>query len=170
MQLGFGMNAFESGLLTCASAVGALFMKTLAARILQRFGFRRVLTVNAALVAITLAGIGSFTATTPHLWIIGFLLFTGCLRSLQFTSLNTLSYAEVDKPAMSQATSLASVVQQLAAGTGITVGALALEAATHLQGQGGITAAAFTPAFIFVGLVSASSLFWLWRLPRDAGA
>ncbi len=170
LQLGFGMNAFESGVLTCSSAVGALFMKTMAARILQRFGFRRVLTTNALLVAVTLAGIGWFTQATPHAVIISFLVLTGCLRSLQFTSLNTLAYADIDKPLMSQATSLASVVQQLAAGTGITLGALALLAASHANGHSEIMAIDFAPAFVFVGIMAASSLLWLWRLPADAGA
>jgi EmrB/QacA subfamily drug resistance transporter len=149
LQLGFGMNAFESGVLTCSSAVGALFMKTMAARILQRFGFRRVLTLNALLVAVTLAGIGCFTQATPHAVIISFLVLTGCLRSLQFTSLNTLAYADVDKPLMSQATSLASVVQQLAAGIGITLGALALQAASQANGHSEIMAIDFAPALRF---------------------
>ncbi|MFT4174014.1 MAG: MFS transporter [Rhodocyclaceae bacterium] len=170
LQLGFGLNSFESGLLTCASAAGALFMKTIAATILRRFGFRRVLLVNAVSTALSLAIIGLFTQATPHLLIIAFLLLSGCLRSLQFTSLNALSYADIEQRNMSQATSLASVAQQLAAGTGVTVGAFALQAASHLQGHASVVAADFLPAFLVVALVSASSLFVLARLPRHAGA
>lgn len=170
LQLGFGLNSFESGLLTCASAIGALFMKTIAAAILQRFGFRRVLVVNAVLVTLSLAVIGLFSSTTPHMLIIMILLLGGCLRSLQFTSLNALSYADIEKPLMSQATSMASVVQQLAAGMGITIGALALQSSNWLQGHVEVVAADFPPAFLFVSLVSLSSLFWLCRLAQNAGA
>ncbi|MGC3965402.1 MAG: MFS transporter [Rhodocyclaceae bacterium] len=170
LQLGFGLNSFESGLLTCASAAGALFMKTIAASILRRFGFRRVLIANAIATALSLMIIGMFTDTTPHMLIIGTLLVGGCLRSLQFTSLNALSYADIEQPNMSQATSLASVVQQLAAGTGVTVGAFALQMSSFVQGHATVVAADFLPAFIVVGLVSASSLIILTSLPRHAGA
>lgn len=170
LQLGFGLNAFESGMLTCASAAGAMFMKTMAARILQRFGFRRVLLCNAVLAAFSLALIAGFTATTPHLLILAILLIGGCFRSLQFTSLNALSYADIEKPLMSRATSLASVIQQLSAGMGVTVGAFALQASTLLQGHHAVEASSFPPAFVCVALVSVSSLFWLARLGTEAGA
>lgn len=170
LQLGFGLTSFESGLLTCASAAGALVMKTAAATILRRYGFRRVLLVNAMLVAMSLMVIGMFTATTPHMLIIAVLLLGGCLRSLQFTSLNALAYAEIEQPQMSQATSLSSVIQQLAAGMGITIGAFALQSSNWLQHHSSVVAADFPPAFMVVALVSATSLFFLTRLARDAGA
>lgn len=170
LQLGFGLSAFESGMLTCASAAGALGMKTVAARILQRFGFRRVLIVNAVLAAGSLALIAGFTPYTPHALIMGILLIGGCFRSLQFTSLNALAYADIERARMSRATSLASVVQQLSAGTGITVGAFALQASGFLQGHAGVVAADFPPAFLLVALVSVSSLLWLTRLGHRAGA
>lgn len=170
LQLGFGMNSFESGMLTFASAAGALFMKTIAARILEHFGFRRVLIFNTLLAGVSLAAMGAFTAHTAHLIIIGVLLIGGCFRSLQFTSLNALSYADIDKPQMSQATSLASVVQQLAAGMGVTVGAFALQSTSFMQGHADVVAADFPPAFAIVALVSTCSLFWLARLGANAGA
>jgi EmrB/QacA subfamily drug resistance transporter len=170
LQLGFGLNAFESGMLTCASAAGAMFMKTLAARILKRFGFRRVLIWNAVCAAASLALIAGFTSHTPHVLITAALLLGGCFRSLQFTSLNALSYADIEKPLMSRATSLASVIQQLAAGTGVTVGAFALQASGVLQGHAAVMAADFPPAFLCVALVSFSSLLWLTQLGQQAGA
>ncbi|GAB2897966.1 MFS transporter [Uliginosibacterium flavum] len=170
LQLGFGLSSFESGLLTCASAVGALFMKTMAARILQRFGFRRVLIWNTVVAAASLMLIGVFTSHTPHALITVVLLIGGCFRSLQFTSLNALAYADIERPQMSQATSLASVVQQLAAGMGVTVGAFALQGSGFLQGHASVVAADFPPAFIVIALVSLSSLIWLRTLVRNAGA
>jgi EmrB/QacA subfamily drug resistance transporter len=170
LQLGFGLNSFESGMLTFASAAGALFMKTMAANILQRFGFRQVLLWNTLLVAGSLVAMGMFTSHTAHLVIIAVLLVGGCFRSLQFTSLNALSYADIEKPQMSQATSLASVMQQLAAGTGVTVGAFALQSSNFLQSHATVVAADFPPAFWAIAAVATTSLFWLGRLSANAGA
>jgi EmrB/QacA subfamily drug resistance transporter len=170
LQLGFGLSSFESGMLTCASAAGALFMKTIAVRILQRFGFRCVLLWNTVLAALSLMLIGLFTAHTPHALIVVVLLVGGCFRSLQFTSLNALAYADIDRPQMSQATSLASVVQQLAAGLGVTVGAFALQSSGFLQGHARVVAADFPPAFVVIALVSSCSLVWLTVLAKNAGS
>ena len=111
LQLGFGLNPLQSGLLTCATAVGAMFMKTLTVAILRRWGFRRVLSLNALIAA---AGVGSyalFTGATPHLVIILVLLVSGCFRSLQFTGLQALSFADATRQNMSQATSISSMAR-----------------------------------------------------------
>jgi MFS family permease len=170
LQLGFGLSPFASGMLTCATAIGSIFMKTVAARILQRFGFRRVLVANALLTALSLGVFGLFDASTPHLLMTLVFLLGGCLRSLQFTCLNAIAYADIDNPAMSQATSLASVMQQLAAGMGVTVGAFALLGASQLAGHAHVQPVDFSWAFVMVALVSLSSIFWFVRLPRNSGA
>jgi len=170
LQLGFGMNALQSGLVTFASAAGALIMKTLARRILARFGFRRVLAVNAVIGSGLLALSGFFTPATPYWLMLGILLIGGCFRSLQFTGLNALSYADVGKREMSGATSLSSVAQQLSLSLGVTIGAFALEAANAYHGGQALGAGDFWPAFVLVGLVSASSVFIMARLAPDAGA
>ncbi|GAA5171724.1 MFS transporter [Viridibacterium curvum] len=170
MQLGFGLSPFESGLLTCATAMGAIFMKTTASSILQRWGFRRVVIANTVFVALSLGIIALFTANTPHLLMIVLLFAGGCLRSLQFTSLNALTYADVEPGQMSQATSLASVVQQLAAGMGVTIGAAALQGAQFLRGGHALAAIDFSLAFAAVALLSMTSILILMRLPKDAGS
>jgi EmrB/QacA subfamily drug resistance transporter len=169
MQIGFGLTPFQSGSLTCATAIGALGMKTTAAKILRTWGFRRVLIVNAVLTALSLAVIAAFTAQTPHGVMMAVLLVGGCMRSLQFTSLNTLAYADIDKEQMSQATSFASVAQRLAAGMGVTVGAEALQIVSQLQGHGQLQASDFSSAILCVALISLSSLIVLGRLPVGAG-
>ncbi len=170
LQLGFGLNALQSGLITFASAAGALIMKTLAKTILARFGFRRVLTFNALIGAAFLAASGLFTPTTPHWLMLGVLLIGGCFRSLQFTGINALSYADVSNRDMSSATSLSSVAQQLSLSLGVTIGAFALETANVFNGGQALGAADFWPAFLLVGLIAASSVFWMVRLKPDAGA
>lgn len=170
LQLGFGLNALQSGLITFASAAGALIMKTAAKTILARFGFRRVLTANALLGAAFLAASGLFTPATPHWLMLGVLLVGGCFRSLQFTGINALSYADVSNKEMSGATSLSSVAQQLSLSLGVTIGAFALEAANLFNGGNALGAGDFWPAFVLVGLISASSVLWMARLAPDAGS
>jgi len=170
LQLGFGLDALQSGLITFVSAAGALIMKTLARTILARFGFRRVLTVNAVIGAAFLAASGLFTPTTPHAIILSVLLVGGCFRSLQFTGINALSYADVSNREMSSATSMSSVAQQLSLSIGVTIGAFALETTHFLHGGKTLGAGDFWPAFLIVGLISASSVFWMIQLAPDAGA
>lgn len=170
LQLGFGLDPFQSGLITFTSAAGAMFMKALAARILRRFGFRRVLVVNALIASALLCGFGMFRADTPYLLIIGVLLVSGCFRSLQFTSLNAIIYADVAPERMSQASSLAAMAQQVSLAMGITIGGYALSAASAATGDpmGAVTNFGF--AFLTVGLISASSVLMMLRLSPDAGA
>jgi len=170
LQLGFGLSPVQSGLLTFVSAIGAMFMKTIAARILKRYGFRRVLVVNALVASLMLCGFGLFRPETPHVFIIGTLLVSGCFRSLQFTSLNAISYAEVDSPKMGQASSLAGMMQQLSLSMGVAIGGYILEIAGLIGDRPSTDVHNFYIAFVVVGLVSASSAWMMWRLPRNAGA
>ena len=169
LQLGFGLNPLQSGLLTFVSAVGAMFMKTIATRILQRWGFRRVLWVNALVASAVLGVYGFFRADTPAPIIMAVLLLGGCLRSLQFTSLNAISYAEVSSPRMGQASSLSGMMQQLSLSLGVAIGGFALQIAGQVSGTVATASANFTIAFIVVAAVSATSAFLMWRLPPDAG-
>ncbi len=169
LQLGFGLNPLQSGLLTFASAMGAMFMKTIAARILKRFGFRRVLWVDALLCAAMLASYGLFRSTTPHALIVGVLLLSGCFRSLQFTSLNAISYAEVEQRVMSQASSLSGMMQQLSLSLGVAVAGYALQITGAFHGRAPTDVRNFGPAFAMVACISATSAWMMWRLPANAG-
>lgn len=170
LQLGFGMTPLESGLLTFASAAGAMFMKVIAANVLKRFGFRRVLIVNAVICAVLLAGYGLFRADTPGVIIILTLLIAGCFRSLQFTSLNAISYDEVEPARMGQASSLSGMMQQLSLSMGVAIGGYALQLAATVTGRVDSAPENFSIAFGVVAALSALSAFSMWKLPRDAGA
>ena len=170
LQLGFGMDPLQSGLLTCATAIGAMFMKTLTAIILRRFGFRRVLTANALVASAAVGTFAFFTAQTPHLVIFLVLLASGVLRSLQFTSLQAISFAEVTRETMSQASGIASMAQRLAQSLGVAVGAYALQVSSLAQGHPDLVAADFPPAFVAIAILSAVSLFFHAALPPEAGA
>jgi EmrB/QacA subfamily drug resistance transporter len=170
LQLGFGLSPVHSGLLTFVSAIGAMFMKTLAASVLKRFGFRRVLVVNGLIASALLAAFGLFRPTTPHAVIVAVLFVSGCFRSLQFTSLNAISYADVDARAMGQASTLAGMVQQLSLSLGIAIGGYLLQLAGLLRNAPATDVQNFYLAFVGVGAVAAASSFVMARLPREAGA
>jgi EmrB/QacA subfamily drug resistance transporter len=170
LQIGFGMSPFQSGLITFASAIGAMTMKVAAATILRRFGFRTVLVANAVVSAAFLAACASFTQATPVAAMLALLLFGGFFRSLQFTSINTLAYAEVETARVGRATALVSVAQQLAISAGVAFGALAVEITVSLRGHGMLEARDFPPAFLAVAVISALSAIIFARLSPNAGA
>ncbi|HLL29302.1 MAG TPA: MFS transporter [Xanthobacteraceae bacterium] len=169
-QIGFGMSALQSGLLTFAGAVGAMVMRASAATILRRFGIKRVVMINTAVASSLIAACALFRPDTPYWFIISILLVGGFFRALQFTSLNSLAFADLGSSDMSQATSFTSVAQQLSITAGVAVAALALEGVRFVRGDVVLAASDFVPAFLIVGLVSASSIFFLLPLPIDAGA
>jgi EmrB/QacA subfamily drug resistance transporter len=169
MQVGFGLTPFQSGLVTFASAVGAMGMKTLAARIIRAFGFRNLMAANAVVSSFFLAACALFTATTPLLLIMIILVVGGFFRSLQFTAINTVAYAEVEPAQMSRATTLVSVNQQLAVSAGVAIGAFSVESTMWLRHVEQLNATVFAPAFLIVAAVSALSSWFFWQMPDDAG-
>jgi EmrB/QacA subfamily drug resistance transporter len=169
-QLGFGMTPFASGLLTFVTALGAIVMKITAAPILRRFGFPRVLFWNALIGGASIAIYAAFQPETPEAAILLVLLVTGFFRSLQYTSLNTLAYADVPDHQMSSATSFASMTQQLAASVGIALAARALTLVQLGAGETALGAADFVAVFLVFGLLAASSAVVFAGLPTDAGA
>jgi EmrB/QacA subfamily drug resistance transporter len=170
LQIGFGMSPLQSGLITFMSAVGAMTMKMVASTVLRRLGFRPILVINAVVSATFLAVCGAFTQATPVPAILALLLIGGFFRSLQFTSINTLAYAEVENERVSRATVLLSVAQQLAISSGVAFGALAVETTLHWRAGAALQASDFSPAFWAIGLISAASALIFVRLPLNAGA
>jgi len=169
LQVGFGLTPFQSGMVTFGSAVGALGMKTLAARMISTFGFRNIMVIDAIISAAFLGVCALFTPTTPLSLILVLLIVGGFFRSLQFTAINTIAYAEVDAPRMSRATTLVSVTQQLAISAGVAVGAFSVEMTLLMRKGGELTAFDFGPAFVVVALISASSAIVFFLMPSDAG-
>ncbi|HTO54840.1 MAG TPA: MFS transporter [Myxococcota bacterium] len=170
LQLGFGLSPFASGMITFSGAAGAIFMKITAPAILRALGFRRVLLLNTMVCAVSIACYGFFRPSTPHAVIIGILLVGGFFRSLQFTSLNTLAYADIDQPRMSRATTLSSVGQQLSLSFGVGMGALLLHATLAWKGHEDLGAGDFSFAYFAIAAISVTSLSFFARLPADAGA
>lgn len=173
LQTGFNMTPFQSGLVTFAGALGAIGMKTVAARTINRFGFRRVLIFNALISAAFIAAVAIFRPGMPVSVLIAILLIGGFFRALEFTAANTIAYAEVEPRRMSRATALASVGQQLSISAGVAAGALMVDLSLRWRGAtdtADLMPGDFTAAFLVVGAISAASALLFWRLPADAGA
>jgi EmrB/QacA subfamily drug resistance transporter len=169
LQLGFGLSPLRSGLITFVSAAGALTVKPIAKPLLRRFGFRALLSVNAALSAVVVALTAAFRPSWPIIGIYGVLLVGGVFRSLQFTAYNTIAYADIPPQRMSQATSLYSTLQQLSLTMGVTLGAAALAVFGVIAGRSHPGLPDFSAAFLIVAAVMLPAAGLALRLPRSAG-
>jgi MFS family permease len=171
-QTGFGMNAFTSGLLVLAVFAGNLLMKPATTPVLRRFGFRTVLIANGLLAAVTIFACALFTSSTPKAIIVAVLFAGGLFRSMQFTSLNTVGFADIHKSQLSAASTLSSMIQQMTIGMGIAVGAIALRlaGALHSTNPDSLTAGDFRIAFALVGVIALVAVIDSFSLASNAGA
>jgi EmrB/QacA subfamily drug resistance transporter len=170
LQLGFGLTPFASGSLTFATAVGAMAMKFTASTALRWFGFRRTLVVNALISGAFMASYALFTPMTPHWLIFLALLAGGYFRSLEFTALNAISYADIDTPRMSRATSFASVSQQMSGAVGVAVAAVCIQLIQVGFGDETLVARDLSLSFVAVAVISSLSTLIFATLKPDAGA
>lgn len=170
LQLGFGLSAFQAGLLTFTSAIGAIIVKATAPAIIRRLGFRTVLIANALAVAATSAAYALLDAGTSHWILVIALLVGGFFRSLQFTTLNAIAYADVPPERMSRASSFSSMFQQLAQSLGIGLAAAVISIARGWNGRTIASATDIAAAFPIVAIISLVGLFYFVRLPLDAAA
>lgn len=170
LQEGFGKTALSSGLITFASAAGAISMKFAAPRLLARAGFRNVLSWNAFFAALSIAACAAFSSATPALLMIVILFIGGFFRSLQFTALNAIAFADLDDRQMSRATGFTSMAQQLSLSIGVSIAAISLSITSTLRGASNAGALDYALAFLLVtGLVLLSLASFL-KLEADAGA
>ena len=167
-QLAFGMTPFQAGLLTFASALGAIGLKFVAARLLRVAGFRTILILSSVAGAGMIAINGWFTAQTPLALVIGILFVAGFFRSLFFTSANALVFADTAREDAAQATAISAVLQQVSIAVGVAVAGAVLEAATFAAGAP-LGPDAFKVAFFTVAILSALSAIAFWQIDRRAG-
>jgi MFS family permease len=169
MQLGFGLSAAQSGLMTLATAVGAIIAKPLAPALLRRFGFRDSLMVNGVCASLGYGLCGLFRPGWPLPVMFGVMLCSGLFMSFQFTGYNTIAYADIEQNRISSATSFYTTFQQLMLSMGICAGAAALQGAMVLHGRSMPKLNDFTLAFFTVATVSLMATIWNRRFAADAG-
>src|ERR1700759_2237525 len=134
-QIAFGLNAFQSGLYLIALFAGDLTMKIFVIQALRRFGFRRLLIVNGMITAVSMALCALLSPATAPILIISILFFHGAARSMEFTCMTTLAYAEIPSNRMSRANGFLSAVMQLSMGMGVAIGAVTLRTVAHVRGH-----------------------------------
>ncbi|HSS70953.1 MAG TPA: DHA2 family efflux MFS transporter permease subunit [Casimicrobiaceae bacterium] len=169
-QLGLGLPAWESGLLTMPSAAAAMGMKFLSTKLLSRYGFRSILIVNTLLIGTTISLFAVVTSATPLAVIVLLALAQGFFNSLQFSSVNGMGYADITPADSSMATSIASTMQQMSLSFGLALGSLI--AGWYLGNLPQTDQLAVTSAlhktFVTVGALTMLSALSFWTLrPGD---
>lgn len=172
-QVGFGMDPFHSGLLVLAVFVGNLTIKPATTPLIRWLGFRRLLLINGALNVCSLLACALLTPQTP-VWAIMLILYLGgVFRSIQFTGVSTLAFADVPAAQMSHANTLFSTASQLAVGLGITLGAIGIRLGEqvgdwlHLTELPGIS---FRLSFVFIALICLVGMIDSLHLAKTAGS
>jgi EmrB/QacA subfamily drug resistance transporter len=123
-QVGLGFSAIQSGLLIMPQAFAAMSLKLTMPHILRRFGYRTVLVSNTIMLGVMIILFATIGSATP-VWLIVLMAFTyGFFTSLQYTSMNTLAYADVNEHEAAGASTIASTVQQLAVSFGVATASL----------------------------------------------
>jgi len=169
-QEGFGLNPFQSGMLFLATMAGNLTMKPATIWIMRHYNFRTVLVANGFLVAVFTFLTSLLLPTTPVILIVAVMFLSGMFRSMQFSAITTLAFAEIPQERMTSANTLYSTVQQMSTGMGIAMGAVFLRFANMINGSTEhYTVPDFRLAFIFVAILGVISLYGFTKLAPDAG-
>ncbi len=172
-QVGFGFSAIQSGLLMMPQAFAAMSLKFAMPSILARFGYKRILFSNTLLLGCLIMGFAMLTPTIP-LWLLIPLLFLyGFIASMQFTSMNTLVYADVPEKETSGASTISSTAQQMSMSFAVALASLvsALLIPNHIQATPSEFMRGISEAFVALGIVtiiSASVFLWLKKNDGDS--
>jgi EmrB/QacA subfamily drug resistance transporter len=170
-QLGLGLPAWQSGLLMMPSAAAAMGMKLIATRLLGRFGYRQVLVVNTLFIGVTIGLYSLVGPDTPVAMIVGIGLMQGFFNSLQFSSMNTLAYADIEQRDSSMASTISSSFQQLSMSFGLAAGSLvtAWFLGNVPQTDRAMVTRALHHAFGMLAIMTVVSSFVFSRLRREDG-
>ncbi|CBG88708.1 MFS transporter [Citrobacter rodentium] len=172
-QVGFGMNAFQAGSLVLAVFVGNLTIKPATTPLIRWLGFKKLLLINGALNVLALLACALITPDTP-VWLILLILYLGgVFRSIQFTGISTLAFADVPPAQMSYANTLFSTATQLAVGLGISLGAIGIRAGATVSewlALSAIPGISFRLAFVAIAIICLIGMIDTLRLAKDAGS
>ena len=149
-----------------------MFMKMAATKVLARFGYRSVLIVNTLLIGITITLFSFVEADTPIWHIVGLSLAQGFFNSLQFTSMNSMAYSDIDAQDSSMASTIGSSMQQLSMSFGLACGSLvtAWYLGAVAQTDRAAISSALHHAFLTIGAITLLSSLSFWALRPDDGS
>jgi EmrB/QacA subfamily drug resistance transporter len=169
-QLAFGWTPLSAGLMVAALFGGNIAIKPATTPLMRRFGIRRLLLGNAVLSAGWFGLLAAVRPDTPVWAIVGILFVSGAFRSIGFTAYNSLAFADIKSTELTHANTLNAAVQELAAGVGIAVAALAIVLLTPLASAGGYgTSSAYSWTYLILGMITLLTAVETLRLPSDAG-
>jgi EmrB/QacA subfamily drug resistance transporter len=170
-QLGLGLPAWKSGLLMMPAALAAMGMKVVSQGLLKRFGYRKILTVNTVCIGVTIGLYALVEPGTPLYFIAIISMMQGFFNSMQFSSMNSLAYADVEEADSSMASTISSSFQQLSMSFGLAAGSIV--AAWYLgkvpQTNQPMVTDALHHAFYTLSAITILSSLTFWRLRRDDG-
>ena len=170
-QLGLGLPAWKSGLLMMPAALAAMTMKLVSQPLLKRFGYRRILTVNTVCIGATIGLYALVGPGTPLVFIVMISLLQGLFNSMQFSSMNSLAYADIDDADSSMASTISSSFQQLSMSFGLAAGSIV--AAWYLgkvpQTDQAMVTDALHHAFYALSAITIVSSLTFWRLRAEDG-
>ncbi|AZO12375.1 MULTISPECIES: MFS transporter [unclassified Mesorhizobium] len=166
-QLGFGMSAVEAGSLTFVAAIGSLLMRFFMPRILNRFGFKRVLVTNTPIVAGLVAGFALMQASLPAWVVLAYIFTFGAFRSVQWASTGNLSYSDIAPEQLARFSALYYILWQLAVALSVGLAAALL---SLLAGSGHASVNDFRILFVIEGLITLCALSAYLRLTPQDGA
>ena len=170
LQIGLNFSALDSGLILLASGAVAFVTKMQTARMLRRWGFKRVLAINGVLCALGLGVCGLFTAS----WSLGAIAFVvsvaGFFRSIQFNALAAIAYADLPAAKIASATTLNTMGQQLAVMLGIAVSSLVVDFSSQWGRRVAPATSDFAVAFGLLGMLALLALPSYLRLSPTSGS
>jgi MFS family permease len=135
--------------------------------LLRAMGFRAVLCAGTLCSTAVIAMFALLSADTPKWLLMLCVLISGCVRSIQYVALNTVSFADVPSAQLSRSTSFSGVIQQLARGFGVALGAALL---SIIAGSERVTVGDFRLVFVLVSLLPLISGLGFLRLTAEDGA
>jgi EmrB/QacA subfamily drug resistance transporter len=168
-QVGFGYSAATAGMILIPSALANLISKPLVVPLIKRFGHKRTLLTNTMALALIISLFALPNADTPLIYLMPLLLLYGMISSVQFTTMNTISIADLDASNSSSGNSVIAVMQQLSISFGISISALLLLNMQHIQPDVG-NAVAFKYTFIALGIITAISSLIFTTLKATDGS
>ena len=171
LQIGFGYSAFYAGLMMIPQALANLISRNFVVPIVKRFGYRKTLITNTIITGLLICLFFFIDKNTPYAYIIILMALNGAFNAVQYTSMNTISLADLDNKTSSDGNSLLSVTQQLAISLGISISAMLLQLFTDSSlnnTENPITV--FNYTFLVMGLLTILSSVVFMQLNNSDGA